>query len=219
MMVFNSTTKVFLTALTVSSTLALTSELGLSQPQPAPGTVVTTFGCVPLVGGGYATVAQRGERTTPPMITWKKTSGKFTPEKRCNIVGERLTKAVAANGGKLRQVRLTYGPVNGIPVICHINNLNEKCSSTNLLLTLNHSDRGKEDQLLQQLVTFSVTGSSPSLDRDAQGRVIINLGILVDIALETKASESPGPNTPVTQPQQPAPSTVPPVVPPTDNGI
>lgn len=84
-MAFN-TTRVFMSTFTVFSTLVLTSQFGLSQTQPAPNPVVTTFHCVRL-GNGFATVAKRGEKTTSPMITWNSTvyGPKYTPQRRCEM--------------------------------------------------------------------------------------------------------------------------------------
>lgn len=132
---------------------------------------------------------------------------------KCEIVSERLTQAVAANGGKLSKLRMTHGNIGRNPVICYINNSNEQCNSKNLLLTLNQSDRGKESQILQQLVTFGIQGTGPTLTR---GRAIINLGIEVENALGVGgAAESPNTTTSVTQPQQPVPSPVPSAAPST----
>jgi len=221
-MTFNFITRVFISALTISGTLALTSEFGLSQTQP----IATTFRCVAL-GSGYATVAQRGERVTSPMITWNSTAfgPEFTPQRRCEIVSERLTQAVAAHGGKLRYLRLTHGTICNNPVICYINNPNEDCNSNNLLLTLNQSDTDKVGQILKQLVNFSVNGTG----NVSRGRTEVELGIQVENALGTGGtSEPPHPTTSVTQPQpsmsSPVPSTVPATAPPAakpsgDNGL
>ena len=199
-----STAKVFITALSVFATLGLIGEVGLTQGQPAP--VATTFQCVGL-GQGYATIAKRGTRTTTPMITWKSTAfgPQFTPQRRCQIVSDRLTQAVAANGGKLKQLKMTYGTVNGSPTICYINSPAEKCNGTNLLLTLNQSDRGQEKLILQQLVTFSIKGGGSAVSRGPVQRAVVDLGLQVENALGDGGGTAPSVNTPVAQPQQSAP--------------
>ncbi len=145
---------------------------GLAQTPPArqAATTATTFHCV-RVDNMFATIAKRADRSTPPMITWQDTSfgAQYTPERRCQIVSDRLTQAVVQNGGKLTNLRLTYGPVNGFPVICYVRSQEEPCSSNNLLLTLRQDDRGREGQILQQILTFSVQGQGVALTRGGSG--------------------------------------------------
>ena len=150
--------------------LVTPSVLAQSQPSANPaspqGSLLTTFYCV-VADNRYATIAKRGNRTTPPMITWQDTSfgSQYTPERRCQIVSDRLTQAVAQNGGKLIDLSLTYGSVNGFPVICYVRRQAEQCSSDNLLLTLRQDDRGRESLVLQQILAFGVTGNSAPLTR------------------------------------------------------
>ncbi|MBW4501611.1 MAG: COP23 domain-containing protein [Scytonema hyalinum WJT4-NPBG1] len=213
-MVFNLKAKFFMVALTVSSTLLLTSELGLSQTQGAPKTDATTFQCV-RQGSGYATIAQRGNRRTSPIITWNSTAfgPQYTPQKRCEAVSQRLTQAVASSGGRLSKLRITNGTLNSTPVICYITNKEEQCNSKNLLLTLNQSDRGKEEEILKQLMAFSVSGTTAPLTRGTDNRTIIGIGDVVEKALETDgATVSPTSTLPVSEQSQPAlpkPSTLP----------
>jgi hypothetical protein len=166
-MSLNCTTKIFMTVVAVSSTMGLTSELALSQTQSASN-AVTTFYCVSS-GSGYATIARRGERSTPPMITWNSSEfgPKYTPQERCNIVSKKLTEVIAANGGKLRNLQLTYGRANGNPVICYVKSRNEICNRNNILLTLRSSDRGREREILEQLVTFSLKGTGTAVQQSA----------------------------------------------------
>ncbi len=158
-----------LSAIVVSSGIVGLAGLpGFAQLSPTnqAAPALTTFHCV-RVDNTFATIARRSDRATPPMITWQDTSfgPQYTPERRCQIVSDRLTQAVAQNGGKLTNLRLTYGPVNGFPVICYVRNREEPCSSGNLLLTLRQDDRGKESQILQQILTFSIQGQGAPLTR------------------------------------------------------
>lgn len=190
--------KLLLTTLFVSSTLGLTSVAGFAQSRPTRSADTTTFECVRL-GSGFATIARRGNRTTSPMITWNSTAfgREFTPQRRCEIVSQRLTKAVTRSGGRLSRLRLTYGNLGTNPVICSINNQDEVCNSKNLLLTLNQADRGKEQEILTQMLSFSTKGTGSSLQR---GRFFVNFGQAADDALKadtpTPTDTTPTPTTP-----------------------
>jgi hypothetical protein len=209
MMTINFTARFFVAALSISSIFLPTIQIGMSQTQPTQNTNATIFRCVSQQGGGYATIAQRGNRKTSPLITWKSTvfGPQFSPLQRCETVSERLTKAVAASGGRLNTLRMTHGMLNSYPVLCYIRNPRESCNNENILLTLNQSDRGKEPQILEQLMSFSVKGTGTPLTRDTDGRTIVYLGLGVEEAL-AQGDETPSPNstTSVTQPQQSAPA-------------
>lgn len=120
--------------------------------------VSTVFRCVPH-GDSFATIAQRGDRTTSPVITWNASLGQYTPQERCNIVSQRLTTAVARNGGKLRNLQLTAGSVNNQAVICVVNNVQPVCNRFNTLLTLQPENAKKPVEVLIRLHNFSVHGS------------------------------------------------------------
>ncbi len=162
-MTCNHIAKFFATALAVSSTVGLTNQFALAE---SPG--ATTFHCISS-GNGFATVAQRGERLTPPLISWKSNEfgAKYSPQQRCSIVSDRLTEVVAAHGGKLRNLQLTYGRVNSKPVICYVESRNEICNRKNILITLRQSDRGRERQILEQLVTFGLKGTGTAVQQSA----------------------------------------------------
>jgi len=161
-------TKVISAVVASSSIVGLSGIPVLAQTSPARqvAPASTTFHCV-RVDNMFATIAKRADRATPPMITWQDTSfgSQYTPERRCQIVSDRLTQAVAQNGGRLVNLRLTYGPLNGFPVICYVRSREESCGSDNLLLTLRQDDRGKEMQILQQILTFSIQGQGAPLTR------------------------------------------------------
>lgn len=144
--------------------LGLTSLLGIPKTvaQAASGTI---FSCVPYrpdgktASQGMATVARRGNLETPPLITWEKTVGSdWTPEKRCQEVGARLNQAVTKNQGKLSGLHLTYGLVNQQSVICYTRNLQEKCSSDNLLFTLTGENAKDPEKVLENIKTFALKG-------------------------------------------------------------
>lgn len=179
-----------------------------SPTQPGSSSAATTFQCVSL-GTNYATVAKRAERTTPPMITWKSTEfgSQYTPQQRCNIVSNRLNQVVAANGGRLKNLQLTYGPVKGTSVICYVNSRNEICNSNNILLTLRKSDRGREREILQQLVTFSLKGTGTAVQQSAP-QYYAPFGEEIERSLGAEVTTQPvNPSVPGTQ--QAAPSSDP----------
>ncbi len=133
--------------------------------------IQTTFHCTPMQGGSYATVAKRGDRQTPPMIVWTSTLGEFgqyTPQRRCEIVSDKFTQAVALNGGKLKSMLLTYGINNRQRVICYVNHPNGSCNSDNQLFTLRPADRGRERQILEKLVNFGIQGTGTPVQQSGE---------------------------------------------------
>ncbi|GAA6619783.1 COP23 domain-containing protein [Scytonema sp. NUACC26] len=206
-MTFQLTAKVLMTALVVSSSVGLTNNFALSQTQqPAPTSAATVFQCV-SAGSGYATVAKRGERTTPPLITWnsKEFGSQYTPKQRCNIVSKRLTKAVAANGGKLKNLLLTYGVVNGKSVICYVKDTGRACNDRNILMTLRSQDRGQEAKILDSLVSFSVKGTGNSINQSSQLPRYANFGERVEQSFEAQGVVN-SPNPTQSENQKPIPS-------------
>lgn len=153
----------------LSVLILVVSAMGV-QAQSIPNP--TTFHCVPTkVQEGaktdtvYATVARRGTRQTPPMILWRTTLGKFSPQDRCKVVSDRLSEVVAKNDGRLKNVFLTHGRVDQQPVICHVQDTSGACNRKNLLFTLRNEDKGSEKEILQQLVSFSVTGTGSAIQQ------------------------------------------------------
>lgn len=140
---------------TLGSIFLLPTILLPASSQTLP---TTTFACIKK-GNEPVTVARRGNRITSPMITWRdKTWGSYTPEKRCQIVSQRLTQAVASSG-KLSSLDMTHGIVNSIPVVCYTTKKSEKCNSGNILFSLKASERGQEQKIINELLNFSKLGS------------------------------------------------------------
>ena len=136
---------------------AKTSLHASRKTTDAAYTVSTVFRCV-RHDNGFATIAQRGDRTTLPVITWNATLGQYTPQQRCNIVSQRLTAAVARNGGKLRNLQLSAGAVNNQAVICVINNVKPVCNRSNMLFTLRPENALRPDEIPARLHNFSLQG-------------------------------------------------------------
>ena len=161
MKTLRSNTKVLWLSFTFSSIFLSPTFL---LPAPSYSLPRTTFACANQ-NKDYVTVARRGNRQTPPMIIWKDTSfgAKYTPQARCQIVSQRLTKAVSSSG-KLNSLDMTHGIVNSTPVICYITRKGDKCNSQNILFSLKASERGQEQKILAELLNFSKLGSgSPTV--------------------------------------------------------
>lgn len=163
-MKFKFTLPVLAATLTFYGATAQTAEAKASFAY-SPGTtpdaaylVSTVFRCVPH-NNSFATIAQRGDRTTTPIITWNTTLGKYTPKERCNIVSQKLSAAVARNGGKLRNLQLTAGAVNNQEVICVVNNVQPVCNRFNMLFTLRPESARRPNEVLARLYKFSVQGN------------------------------------------------------------
>jgi parallel beta-helix repeat protein len=160
----------------------LTSKVAQgSVPTPANTEEVasTMFNCVPL-DKGYATVAQRGEQTIPqPMIIWNRVDlgPELTPERRCQNVTMKLNQLVANNGGTLDNLSFTIGRIKGLSVICLVNGESQGCNNENLVFTLSQKNAKKADQVLKNLITFSLTGTGTPV-QESKGRVYASLGEL-----------------------------------------
>lgn len=165
MTTLKSTTGLIGLFLILGSSFVLPGILVTASAQaPAQSSTKTTFACVKK-GENYATIAVRGDIKTSPMIIWKDTIyGIYTPQKRCEIVSQRLTKAVATSG-KLKNLNMTHGIINSLPVICYITRKGEKCNSTNILFSLKSSERGQEQAIVAGLLDFSKLGTSGALMR------------------------------------------------------
>ncbi|MBV8886692.1 MAG: COP23 domain-containing protein [Chroococcidiopsidaceae cyanobacterium CP_BM_RX_35] len=163
------TCPVLVTALFFSGTTALPIEAQTSLPvlttraTPAtPHLLSTIFRCV-RTDNSFATIAQRGDRITPPVITWNSTLGNYTPQERCQLVSQRLTAAVAQNAGKLRNMELLVGSVNQQSVVCVVNDVQPTCSKSNVLFTLRPENATRPDEVLARLHNFSVNGNGASV--------------------------------------------------------
>ncbi|EAW36236.1 peptidoglycan-binding protein [Lyngbya sp. PCC 8106] len=136
----------------------------------------------------FATVAQNDNNETAPLITWSTSyfSPQYPPEKRCDIVSRKLTLAVKAKSGSLQNISckivpqplsnestsevtanseglqkllLTIGTVNSLTVICSVDTEQEACNSDNMLFTLKPENASRTDEVIAQILNFSVTGS------------------------------------------------------------
>lgn len=217
-------TQIFLSTLALSSIFAVTNPVKAQQTVPAERlpeesvtpdrqieNLTTTFECV-TEGRSFATVARRGDRVTSPILLWRtfEFGSQYTPENRCRIVSDRLTRAVDENGGRLTNLQLTTGRVNGLPVICYTNGGQYGCNSRNLLLTLDSRNATNPNAALDNLLNFGVSGSGAPVVSFAPSTGInrrpsstpkrVSLERIVNEAFEDKYGDD---ETPVVQPQNP----------------
>lgn len=154
-MKFNFVTGVLVTALALTAVplTAIAQEEDPGMADDAP----TVFACETNAEGNPITVAKKGGDTTPPLIVWETTyfGPDYTPENRCGIVSEKLTEAVANNGGSLANLNLTHGPVNRQTVICWVQGQG-RCNAQNMLFTLRPANAKKAPAIVQQLQNFAL---------------------------------------------------------------
>ncbi|MBO0351005.1 COP23 domain-containing protein [Phormidium pseudopriestleyi FRX01] len=151
-------------------------------PSPSNASAGTSFICVPQ-GSNYATVAQRGGGQPIPLIQWTAQGSsyfgdQYNPQNRCNIVSQKLNAAVSANGGRLQDLLLTHGVVNGQTVICAIGATGaNSCNADNTLFTLKPENANRPGQILGQLMQISRSGSSAGvISETGLNQTYIDLG-------------------------------------------
>lgn len=129
----------------------------------------------------YVTVAVRKNGgVSDPLIAWKTeefSDAGYTPEVRCSEVTSRLNNALSQNGGTLNGLYLTVGRVNGMPVLCTVNNKRGGCNNDNVLFTLK---RGNDPNIvLQKLFSVSISGSGTPIQQSG-GQSYVDLSKLVE---------------------------------------
>jgi hypothetical protein len=126
------------------------------------------------------TLVQKGDRQAV-MVSWSYDGfGKeFSPEKRCQMVSERLQQVANQNGGTFRDLQLASGTVNSQPVVCALQSNSKKCNSKNILFTLKPENARNPDAVIQKIFTFAQDGTS-SLNESASStraqKADMNLG-------------------------------------------
>jgi hypothetical protein len=205
---------VLVASMALSGAVALQTQAQAKPPVPS-SSAATVFRCVSQ-GRGYATVAERGGMRSAPMITWESEifGPEYTPEVRCNTVSQNLTRAVAMNGGSLRNLLLTTGQLNGQTVICYINVGAPRCNRSNMLFTLNPENATDPGAALASLLRFSIGASGGPLRQDAadgsEGPTV-KMEALVEKAFAAGGNQdstvSPAPSESVTPSNVPQPET------------
>jgi hypothetical protein len=185
----------------VVATLALSSIVGLGSTvqalPPVDNTVDTSsdnsnvdpleeantgtkFSCVPQDNGNVATVGQRPGGQPIPIIIWTRQTSKYfgdkyTSQGRCEIVTNKLTRAVTNSGLKLKDVVLMTGRVNKSTVICIVSANETGCNGGNTLFTLKPENAKKADQILAQIMRISREGSGAGVIRETSARLQVKL--------------------------------------------
>ena len=145
----------------------------------ASSTVATTFMCK-FDDNQWGTFAQRLNQTAKnPLIIWntKYFGDNYTPQKRCEIVSEKLTKAVANNGGNLTNLNLKAGEIivnqAQYVVICVVSTHSDDCDSDNMLFTLKPENTKNPNEVLAKMVNFAM-GNNLEYGNDLPSSVALN---------------------------------------------
>ncbi|MUG92095.1 hypothetical protein F7734_06340 [Scytonema sp. UIC 10036] len=169
-----------LTGYIVFSTIpAYANPLGLNQEDLAFCSENTSFSCIPQSGESMATVGQRPGGQPVPLIAWTPEGSnyfgeKYSPQNRCNVVTQKINAVVSANGGRLKNVKLTNGIVNRQTVICALSPSESGCKQdgSNVLFTLKPENAAKAGAILNQLIQMSQGNSSAGVIRETDGQVM-----------------------------------------------
>jgi hypothetical protein len=158
-----------------------------SAPTISQSNIATTFNCVQQAMG-WATIAQRGNAISQsPLLTWNSTEfgTDWTPEQRCKTVSQRLTDAVAKNGGKLASLDLTTGKVdNGYTVVCVVTATQRSCDRNNVLFTLKKENSQNPSAILAKITNFAKgDASNPPIAESGNIPQFIPLETLVNRVL------------------------------------
>ena len=169
------------------------------QLPPTSGALKTIVACA-----GKQTVISRGTKRAT-LISWQTNEfgAQFTPEKRCQIVSQKLQTAVNGAGGKLSNLNLTNGPVNNRQVICVVPTGSFTCTSTNMLFTLKRANERNAKAIIQNMTNFKSGSSAIVEDSGEQG--FMNLGEFFDAkGVDTSAADSAPSSPPNPAPAVPA---------------
>ncbi|MEH2050003.1 COP23 domain-containing protein [Nostoc sp.] len=162
----------------------------------APVATGTSFICG-RVGSDPATLVQANGRILPsPLIVWQTASNDMSPQQRCQMVSQRMTATVAQNGGKLSNLLLTTGKVNGFSVICFVNAA-ESCNPNNVIMTLLRGENASNPgNALARIVRFGQRGSGSNVVESGGfaggGEEIIPTAVGLEEAVNQLANESGG---------------------------
>lgn len=172
--------------LAFSGTVAFQTEVQAQYSSVSnPPQNQTTFDCV-RQGKAFATIAQRGNRRSGPMIIWESYvfGPEYTPQQRCEAISQKLTDVVAQNGGSLRNLLLTTGQVKDYTVICYVNKTVEaRCNNDNTLFTLKPENARDPGAALANILRFGAGGGVSPLRESAGGEN----PTVEDVAIEMEA--------------------------------
>ena len=140
------------------------------------------------------TVVQKGDRQAL-MFNWHTNhfGGEYTPEKRCQLVSERLQSAADRNGGTLKGLQLGSGVLNGQTVICVFQTSENSCNDGNLLFTLKPENAKRPQAVIAKISTFAKSGiMAVNESASASSQLDLDLGNWERQAF-AKAPKSPAP--------------------------
>ena len=181
----------------LAAILALFGGMGCSRLQalvpqdPAQQTSVSRVGPTSFIcksyGSSWGSFAHiPGKTSINPMIAWNTMhfGYDYTPEKRCQIVSNKLTNAVANNGGRLKKLDLKTGEVtvnNGqYVVVCAATAAQPKCNLNNMLFTLKPENAENPNKVLVQMLNFTLGKASDSMVNEGTLPSFVSLERLVD---------------------------------------
>ena len=168
-----------------------------NTPQSAPNpdnTSTATASNVKVSCQDLTTVVQKGDRQAL-MFNWnsKHFGGEYTPEKRCQLVSERLQSAADRNGGTLKGLQLGSGVLNGQTVICVFQTSENSCNDGNLLFTLKPENAKRPQAVIAKISTFAKSGiMAVNESASASSQLDLDLGNWERQAF-AKAPKSPAP--------------------------
>ncbi|PSB40453.1 COP23 domain-containing protein, partial [Chamaesiphon polymorphus] len=138
-----------------------TGSTGQGSNNNIPEVIVAAASSLKVSCQDFKTVVQKGDRQAV-MVTWNYNGfgREFTPEKRCQMVSERLQQAANLNGGTFKELQLASGTVNSQVVICAVQSNGQRCDRQNMLFTLNPENARNPEATMQKIFTFAQNGRS-----------------------------------------------------------
>jgi Circadian oscillating protein COP23 len=142
--------------------MIINNEQPDNSPQEPPDSQTTASeSSLKVTCQDLKTVVQKGDREAV-MLTWNYDGfgEKFTPEKRCQIVSERLQQVANRNGGTFKDLQLAGGTLNSQVVICALQPKINKCNNQNLLFTLKPENARNPEAVIEKVFGFAQDGNS-----------------------------------------------------------
>ncbi len=142
-----------------------------------------SFECA-QVQSGYATVVQRDNPAVLPrrMINWTRQVGTdWSPERRCELVTEKLNRIVAQNGGEIDNLSFTTGRIEGSSIVCLANSSSLGCNQSNMLFTLSNQNARNTQEVIARLGdSFSSNGgaTNSAVQESGSGNPYVSLAPL-----------------------------------------
>ncbi|MGB3236968.1 MAG: COP23 domain-containing protein [Geitlerinemataceae cyanobacterium] len=152
-----------------------------AKPSLARSEQPSSFQCRTEDGIHYTIALRSDGEESNPMIVWTSDafeSAGYPPQRRCEVVSDRLNTVLAENGDTLEGLYLTTGRVNGQSVICTVGSTNSGCNQNNLLFTLSGNNARNPEAVLENL-SSRATHTSGNLIQESGGQLYVDLDELV----------------------------------------